>query len=120
MVEIRNKRFAGRVLAQIERNMHALSLAASQLHHVLDAHLFFLAVWHFNAYRMLARQRGDHPDGPGGQRASDIIGKRGYLADFDTGGKLKFEHCHNRPGIGGHHFGIDIELRQQRLQIGRL
>ena len=118
--QIRNERFAGRVLAQIERYLHVPRLAAGQLHHVLDADPFLFAVWHLDAYSMLARKGSDNPDSTGGQRASHIIGKCGYLTDLDTGGELKLEHGDNRPSVGGYHLRIYTELRQQRLQVGRL
>ncbi|MBA7698035.1 hypothetical protein ES703_106709 [subsurface metagenome] len=52
--QVRNKRFSRRILAQEQRNLHLFRLATGQLHQILDPDLFFFAVGHLNAYRMLA------------------------------------------------------------------
>ncbi|MBA7710658.1 hypothetical protein ES703_119603 [subsurface metagenome] len=118
--QVRNKRFARRILAQKQRYLHPLRPAPGQPHHILHTNFFLLAVRHLNTYRMFARQRSHNTNRTGAQRTSHIVCKRANLADLNTRRKLQFKHCYNRPGVRRYHTRINTELRQQFLQSCRL
>ena len=53
------------------------------------------------------------------QRARDVLGQVGNLADFHPGAQIEFEARNNRAGMDFHHLHLDVEIQQFHFHQAR-
>ena len=107
---------AGDVLAQEDRNVHAIGCRIGFFHDVPQANRLAFLVGNFDANGILARDRGDDPHTGHAQGDRQVIGEAGDLAQSQARFEFNFVLRNHRPGFNFNHANVKPKIGKGRLK----
>ena len=114
--QVHGERVARHVFAEEQRDLHLLDLAVGLLHDLAQSHDLAGFVGHFDAHRVLARDRRDDPDAGDAQRDGQVVRQAGDPRQPQSGLQFDFVLGDHRARFDFHHLDVEPEVGERAFQ----
>ena len=113
---VEDHRIASHVLAEVERDLHRPAPRLRLLDHLAEADHLAGGVWHLDAHRVLARDRGHDTDARHPQGDCQVVGEVGDLRQAEASLQFDLILRDDRTGLDLNHAHLEAEVAKRLFE----